>query len=188
MTAALAKKYNVCFQVIDYAEGEKGKATVSDMAKANYCSRAIPFNAYITQPYYGIGPLFYTRWDVKVITTSAKKVEGYKVENINFEVNKFDLSAPEQEELNGVAKFMAEHTNAYTVLFGFSDDTGKREYNMELSRRRSEAVADYLFSKFNLGPDRVVSLWYGEANPIASNTTEEGRAKNRRVEVSIGGL
>jgi outer membrane protein OmpA-like peptidoglycan-associated protein len=49
-------------------------------------------------------------------------------------------------------------------------------------------VADYLSKNFNLGSDRVVSLWYGAENPIASNDTDEGRAKNRRVEISIGGL
>ena len=59
---------------------------------------------------------------------------------------------------------------------------------MELSRRRSEAVARYLFDKFKLGPDRVIPLWYGEANPVAANDTEQNRAKNRRVEISVGGL
>ena len=187
-TAALAKKYDVCFQVIDYAVNEKDKKTISDMVKANYCSRAIPFNAYITQPYYGIGPLFYTKWDTEVITTSAKKVAGYKVKNINFQFNQFDVPASGQDELNGVGKFLVDKPNAYAVLFGFTDDTGKPEYNMELSPRRAEVVADYLYNKFKLGPDRVISIWYGEANPMASNDTAEGRAKNRRVEVSIGGL
>ena len=49
-TTALAKKYNVCFQVIDYAVQERDRKTVSDMSRANMCSRAIPFNSYITQP------------------------------------------------------------------------------------------------------------------------------------------
>ena len=73
-------------------------------------------------------------------------------------------------------------------MFGYTDDTGKAEYNMELSRRRAEAVADYLQKKFELGSDRVVANWYGAANPIASNDTTEGRAQNRRVEIAIGGM
>jgi len=187
-TSAMAKKYDVCFQVIDYSVGEKGKKTINEIAQANACSRVIPFDAYITQPYYGIGPLFYTKWDTEVITTSEKKVAGYKVKNINFEVNQFDLSASGQDELNALAKFMGENPSAYAVLFGFTDATGAPDYNMGLSRRRADAVAGYLSSKFNLGPDRVIPIWYGEVNPIASNDTSEGRAKNRRVEVSIGGL
>jgi OmpA-OmpF porin, OOP family len=187
-TAEMAKKYEVCFQVIDYADNDRDKKTLLDMAKCNYCSRVIPFDAYITQPYYAIGPLFYTRWDTEVITTSSKKVAGYKVKNINFQFNQFDVPASGQDELNGVAKFLADKPNAYAVLFGFTDDSGKPEYNMELSRRRAEAVADYLYNKFKIGPDRVIPIWYGEANPIAGNDTEEGRAKNRRVEVSVGGV
>jgi OOP family OmpA-OmpF porin len=187
-TAELAKKYNVCFQVVDYAVLERDQKAVSDMARANMCSRTIPFDSYITQPYYALGPLYYTRWDTEVETMSEKKVAGYKVDNILFEFDKFDLSAAGQEELNEVGKFLAAKPSAYTVLFGYTDDTGKPEYNMELSRRRAEAVADYLYDNFNLGPDRVISMWYGAENPVAGNDTEEGRAKNRRVEVAIGGL
>ncbi len=113
---------------------------------------------------------------------------GYKVNNIHFESNKFDVPAAGQDELNAVGKFMAENPKAYTVLFGFTDDIGNTENNMKLARRRAEAVAGYLFDKFKLGPNRVIPLWYGEANPAASNVTVEGRAKNRRVEISVGGL
>ena len=130
-TAALAKKYNVCFQVIDYSEAgadRKDKETIQDMAKVNRCSRVLPFDAYVSNPYYGIGPLFYVKWDTQVVTTSSKRVGGYKVKNIYFEVNKFDVPAAGQDELNALGKFMAEKPNAYTVLFGFTDDTGKAEY------------------------------------------------------------
>jgi outer membrane protein OmpA-like peptidoglycan-associated protein len=58
---------------------------------------------------------------------------------------------------------------------------------MELSRRRAEAVADYLQKNYNFGSARVVANWHGAANPIASNDTTE-RAQNRRVELSIGGM
>jgi OOP family OmpA-OmpF porin len=187
-TTELAKKYDVCFQVLDYSVQERERKTVSDMARSNQCSRAIPFDSYVTQPYYALGPLYYTKWDTEVETMSEKKVAGYKVNNILFELDKSDLSAAGQEELNAVGKFMQANASAYSVLFGYTDDTGKAEYNMELSRRRAEAVADYLNNNFKLGPDRVISMWYGAANPIASNDSEEGRAKNRRVEVSIGGL
>jgi len=187
-TAELAKKYDVCFQVIDYSVQERDRKTVSDMSRANMCSRAIPFDSYITQPYYGIGPLFYTKWDTEVVTTSEKKVAGYKVNNILFETEKNELSSAAQEELDGVGKFLKEKPQAFAALFGYTDDTGKAEYNMELSRRRAEAVADYLLKNYELGSDRVVANWYGAANPIDSNDTPEGRAQNRRVEVAIGGM
>ena len=187
-TAELAKKYNVCFQVINYAVNERDRKRVRDIAKANMCSRAIPFDSYITSPYYAILPLYYTKWDTDVVTISERKVAGYKINNILFELDKSDLSAAAQEELNGVGKFLMDNPAASAALFGYTDDTGRLEYNWELSRRRAEAVADYLYNNFNLGSDRVVPFWYGADNPIAGNDTDAGRAKNRRVEISIGGL
>jgi OOP family OmpA-OmpF porin len=115
-------------------------------------------------------------------------VAGYKVDNILFDLDKSSLTAAGQEELTEVGKFMVANPSAYTVLFGYTDETGKPEYNMELSRGRAEAVVDYLYKNFNLSSDRVIPNWYGAANPVASNETEAGRAKNRRVEISIGGL
>ena len=187
-TAELAKKYDVCFQVLTYAFQERDRKTVSDMARANMCSREIPFDSYVSQPYYAIGPLYYTKWDTEVVTETEKKVAGYKINNILFELDKFDLSLAAQEELDGVGKFLTDQPQAFVALFGFTDDTGKAEYNMELSRRRAETAANYLQKNYNLGSDRVVANWYGAENPIASNDTTEGRAQNRRVELSIGGM
>jgi outer membrane protein OmpA-like peptidoglycan-associated protein len=167
---------------------ERDRKRVRDIAKANMCSRAIPFDSYITSPYYAILPLYYTKWDTDVVTISERKVAGYKVNNILFELDKSDLSAAAQEELNGVGKFLMDNPAASAALFGYTDDTGRLEYNWELSRRRAEAVADYLYNNINLGSDRVVPFWYGADNPIAGNDTDAGRAKNRRVEISIGGL
>jgi len=184
----LAKNYNVCFQVVDYAFQERDAKTVSDIARANMCSRTIPFDSYIDQPYYAIGPLYYTKQGTEVVTESERKIAGYKAGNILFGVDKYDLSPAAQEELDGVGKFLVGQPEAFVALFGFTDDTGKPEYNMELSRRRAEAVADYLEKNYNLNSDRVVANWYGAANPVDSNDTAEGRAQNRRVELSIGGM
>ena len=111
-TTELAKNYDVCFQVIDYSVQERDRKTVSDMSRANMCSRTIPFDAYITQPYYGIGPLFYTKWDTEVETVSEKRVAGYKVDNILFETDNYDLSPAAQEKLDGVGKFLKDQPAA----------------------------------------------------------------------------
>jgi len=59
---------------------------------------------------------------------------------------------------------------------------------MKLSRERAEAVTDYLVKNFKLDSGRVVTMWYGEANPSASNDSAENRWKNRRVEIAVSGL
>ena len=187
-TAELAKKYDVSFQVIDYAFQERDRKTVADMGRANSSSRVIPFDSFVTQPMYALGPLYYSKMSEEVVTTSEQKVAGYTINNIMFGFDKSDLSMAAQAELDGVGKFLKEHSNAFAALFGYTDSIGTAEYNLQLSRRRAEAVADYLLKNFGFDSDRVVANWYGAANPVASNDTPEGRAKNRRVEISIGGM
>ena len=101
--AALAQKYDVCFMVIDYAQFPQARKMVAAMAEANPCSRVIPFDAYITQPYYGVGPLYYSKWNAEVESTSEKKVSGYKVNNILFEIDKFDFLRPRRKSSIGSA-------------------------------------------------------------------------------------
>jgi outer membrane protein OmpA-like peptidoglycan-associated protein len=75
---------------------------------------------------------------------------------------------------------------AYVEIIGHTDDVGDDEYNLELSKQRAEAVRDYLVET-GADASKIVALGAGEKQPIASNTTEEGRAKNRRVEVRVLG-
>ena len=184
----LANKYNVCFVVIDYAEDPQGLQQVKDMGRANACTRVIPFNAFISNPYYSTGLLYYSKSGTAVETTTKKKVKTMVVNNIYFDNDKFDLKPQEKNELDQLGKFLQDNPQAFVSLQGFCDSMGSGEFNMDLSRRRAEAVADYLSKNFKLDPGRVVAMWYGEANPVASNGTDEGRAKNRRVEVAVGGL
>jgi len=187
-TAELARKYNVCFIVITYAEDPDGVKRVKDMGKANACSRVIAFDSYITNPYYALGPLYYTKSETSVETIAEKKIAGIKVGNIYFDYDKFELKPKEKDELNQLGKFLQTNPKAFVALQGFTDNRGTPEYNMGLSRERAEAVADYLVKNFKLDSGRVAAMWYGEGNPVASNDTPEGRAKNRRVEVAVSGL
>jgi OOP family OmpA-OmpF porin len=187
-TAELARKYNVCFIVITYAEDTDGRKRVRDMGKANACSRVIPFDSYITNPYYALGPLYYTTTATSVETTSEKKIAGIKIGSIHFDYDKFELKAQEKDELNQLGKFLQANSKAFVAVQGFTDNRGTPEYNMKLSRERAEAVADYLVKNFKLDSGRVAAMWYGEANPVAANDSAENRWKNRRVEIAVSGL
>ena len=186
--AELARKYNVCFIVVSYAEDTDGIKRVKDMGKANACSRVIPFDSYITNPYYALGPLYYTKSETSVETLSEKKIKGIKAGNIYFDYDKFELKSQEKEELNQVGKFLQTTPNAFVAVQGFTDNRGTPEYNMKLSRERAESVADYLVKNFKLDSGRVTTMWYGEANPVVSNDNAGERWKNRRVEVAVSGL
>jgi OOP family OmpA-OmpF porin len=72
------------------------------------------------------------------------------------------------------------------VIAGYTDSVGAAKYNLALSVRRAEAVRNYLVEK-GVNTSLITVEGYGEENPVASNKTKEGRAKNRRVDISIFG-
>jgi OOP family OmpA-OmpF porin len=186
-TAELASKYNICFQVIDHALEPDGRKRVRDMGKANPCSRVIPFDSYISNPYYALSPLFYVKSGTEVITITEKMVTGIKLDNIQFGFNRSDLSAQARAELDALGKFLQQKPNATAYLVGYTDGIGSQEFNLGLSQRRVESAVAYLMNTYNIASTRLVTAWYGKLNPLADNDTEEGRALNRRVEITVGG-
>jgi OOP family OmpA-OmpF porin len=183
----LAAKHNVCFQVISHAADPDGRKRVRDMGKANPCSRVIPFDSYITNPYYALSPLYYVKSGTEVITSTEKMITGIKLENILFDFNRSDLTAQARAELDALGKFLQQKPNATAYMMGYTDAIGSQEYNLGLSQRRAESAAAYLMNTYNIGSTRIVTNWYGKLNPVADNDTEEGRALNRRVEITVGG-
>jgi len=79
---------------------------------------------------------------------------------------------------------MEENPELAMEISAHTDDIGSFEYNMQLSQARAQSIVDYLVSK-GIEERRLVAKGYGEAKPISSNNTEEGRMKNRRVEFTI---
>ncbi|HSG27257.1 MAG TPA: OmpA family protein, partial [Candidatus Krumholzibacterium sp.] len=77
-----------------------------------------------------------------------------------------------------------KYSDTNILIEGHTDSTGEEEYNMELSRKRSESVASRL-AMANVDPTRFTLVGYGEIQPIATNDTVEGRQQNRRVEIAI---
>jgi len=90
--------------------------------------------------------------------------------------------------LDEIGQFLAKHPESYVVLHGYTDNVGSQTYNLSLSQKRVESVYSYLTGQLGVDRARVITSWYGEANPIASNSNDTGRALNRRVEIAVGGL
>lgn len=104
--------------------------------------------------------------------------------DVLFAFNKSDLTPAARSELDSL---MAKLQNADVVsikVVGHTDSVGSDAYNQALSERRASSVADYLLSQ-GLAPNKLTSEGKGESEPIADNESEEGRAKNRRVELHI---
>ena len=87
-------------------------------------------------------------------------------------------------ELDNVVKLMNENPNIKILISGYTDNVGKPADNLALSRGRAVAVVNYLVNK-GVKNERLNFKGHGESNPVADNKTEEGRALNRRTELSI---
>ena len=85
------------------------------------------------------------------------------------------------QELKNFANFMAANPNLSVTLEGHTDNYGTESYNADLSNRRAKSVKRYLTSNFGLSANRIMTKGYGYLRPEASNKTDEGRQKNRRV-------
>jgi OOP family OmpA-OmpF porin len=174
--------------MISSATKWQAEKRLTDMAKANACSRVIPIEAFINNPEYMTGALYTVKASAVVETTTETRIAGLKAQNGNFDFDKHDIRPEFQSELDEVGKFLQNNPDAYVMLVGYADSIGSEEYNLDLSLRRANSAANYLASNHDIERDRIVVNYYGEANPIASNDTEKGRAQNRRVEIAVGGL
>lgn len=101
-----------------------------------------------------------------------------------FAVGSSQLSKPATVRLQEVARVLRNTPKAQVVVAGYTDSTGDRLYNQELSRKRAEAVRTYLVRQ-GVGSQRIEMAGYGDASPVASNDTSVGRMSNRRVEIEV---
>ncbi|MDR7212386.1 OmpA family protein [Flavobacterium piscis] len=114
--------------------------------------------------------------------------EGIKLtlnENaVRFDTNKSTLTSQAKANLDKIVPVFNEYADTDINIYGYTDSTGKAEYNLTLSEQRAAAVKNYLVSK-GLKSSRFKTTGLGIADPIASNDTAEGRTQNRRVEFAI---
>lgn len=104
--------------------------------------------------------------------------------NITFGTDRYDLKDSFAEVLNSVVLVLNKYPDTNLAVVGHTDSTGADSYNMELSQRRASTVASFLISQ-QVDSSRISTRGAGETQPVASNDTNEGRAQNRRVELSI---
>jgi len=105
------------------------------------------------------------------------------VYGIYFDTSKADVKPESKPTLKEIAKLLRQNPKLKLYVVGHTDNVGPLTYNMDLSQRRAEAVANILVSKYNIDAKRLHAVGVGFLAPVTSNKTEEGRAKNRRVEL-----
>ena len=100
-----------------------------------------------------------------------------------FDFNKATLKPAGKEKIDDVVREMKANPSVKALVEGHTDSIGSEAYNQKLSERRANAVADYMESQ-GIDSSRITTKGWGKTKPIASNKTKEGRAQNRRVEIT----
>lgn len=121
--------------------------------------------------------------DFSWIEQSLKTRGSVDLYGIYFDFNKADVKPESAPTLNAIADILARNPDMRLQVVGHTDNVGSAEYNQKLSQARAFATATKLVTKYNISKQRLAPSGKGATEPIAPNTTEEGRAKNRRVEL-----
>ncbi|MBR4592515.1 MAG: OmpA family protein [Elusimicrobiaceae bacterium] len=118
------------------------------------------------------------------VVKSDNGIQVFLKNDILFEVGSAELSDASLKTLSDLNRVLKKYPKNRIVVQGYTDSTGSLEYNQQLSAQRAKAVYDYLLGT-GLKTLSITYVGYGPSNPIASNDTTEGRAKNRRVVLAI---
>ena len=113
--------------------------------------------------------------------------EGIKItfgSDILFDVNSYELKPETKRQLTEFAQTLNKYEDTDIRIEGHADATGSDDLNLKLSRNRADAVANFLQSQ-GVKTSRIDEKGYGESQPVADNTSESGRRKNRRVDVAV---
>ncbi len=122
--------------------------------------------------------------DTPVVTKEEAEVLQKATYGVEFETASAQLKNSSQEILDDIAAIMHKHPEAKLAIVGHTDSQGDDSYNLQLSKERAHSCATYLEQK-GISADRITWSGKGETSPVATNDTEDGRAKNRRVEFVV---
>ena len=119
-------------------------------------------------------------------TSRALQIVSLQVihSDVLFDFDKATLKPAAEQVLEGIIQQLQANPNYQVTLVGHTDWIGTEQYNMGLSKRRAEAVQAYLIAR-GIAKERITTMWQGESQPVAPNNTAEGRAQNRRTDITV---
>jgi len=121
--------------------------------------------------------------DAKFMAEGINTTGHVAIYGIYFDFNKAKVKPESETALKEITRFLQQNPKLKLYVVGHTDNAGGLDYNMKLSQQRAEAVVKELVSKYKIAPDRLKAGGVGPLAPVATNDTEEGKAKNRRVEL-----
>jgi len=203
-------KPNLCVHVISYAGTAHGKAVVDNLRALSDCSVAAAAGSLVSEADMAqyAKAIFYNDVSVAAAPPPPGDADGDGVTDdkdqcpttehgvlvdavgcdlkytlqIEFDFDKAEIRPQYHEQIAGAAAFIKRYPQTKILIAGHTDNVGDADYNKTLSMQRAEALKTYLVEKFSIGADQLFPRGYGELRPVASNDTDDGRQRNRRVE------
>ena len=123
-------------------------------------------------------------WHIDIPLQPIEPNAAITLKNIFFETNRYDIKPASEPELNEVVQLLKENPTLRIQISGHTDNSGKPADNRTLSENRAKAVTNYLIAK-GIAPVRLSAKGFGDTQPVADNATPEGRASNRRTELTV---
>ncbi|MGQ9671464.1 MAG: OmpA family protein [Desulfosoma sp.] len=121
--------------------------------------------------------------DAKTMAADISTSGRVSIYGIYFDFNKADIKPESETALHEITTMLQQDPKLKVYVVGHTDNIGGYDYNMKLSQERAEAVVKELVLKYKIAPDRLKAAGVGPLVPVTSNDTEDGKAKNRRVEL-----
>jgi len=114
----------------------------------------------------------------------TKKGESFVLRNIYFDVDRYELNPKSFSELDKLIRYLKNNKNLIINIIGHTDNSGSKNYNLQLSEKRAFSVYNYLVNH-GISPDRLSYKGMGDSKPLVPNESPENKAINRRVEFLI---
>ena len=193
--AAIKEMYgsNICIYTVLLGNDPKGKVTMEQIADAGKCGYATDsttigsaqgMDKFVTDVFLEKAPP--KPKPVPVPVVMKKPVEKISMTlHFEFDFDKAIVRPGHYDDAKRIADALNKYSGANAQLEGHTDSMGTDAYNMNLSKRRAESVKRFVVEKYNIKPSRISTVGYGESKPVASNDTDAGRQRNRRVVVNI---
>ena len=119
-------------------------------------------------------------------TTETARGLIVNMSDVLFDFNKYTLKPEAREKLAKVSGILLSYPNLKLQVEGYTDSIGSDDYNQKLSEQRADGVRDYLVSQ-SVPDNNISAKGFGKSDPVADNSTSQGRAENRRVELVVSG-
>lgn len=177
---------NTCFHVISLADNEKGRANLEEISKLGNCIflRAGDVLADAALMDHFVSEVFYLEVEGPPVPLVKAIPEAITLQGALFDFDKYNIKPQYAAILDQDIDKLLKNPNTKIIVEGHTDSTGPEAYNQRLSERRAKAVYDHFLTK-GVAPERMEMVGYGEAWPKISNLTRQGRAINRRVEITV---